>query len=109
MTDLIGGQIPFSVDTVSAAIPQLAGGKVKAIAVTTAKRSALLPNVPAMAESGFPGIDMDTWLIFAGPKGLPPAVRARLEKALAATVADPDTRAKLVAGGRGPPRAQPAS
>jgi tripartite-type tricarboxylate transporter receptor subunit TctC len=102
MTDLIGGQIPFSVDTVSAAIPQLAGGKVKAIAVTTAKRSALLPNVPAMAESGFPGIDMDTWLIFAGPKGLPPAVRARLEKALAATVADPDTRAKLVAAGLEP-------
>lgn len=72
MTDLIGGQIPFSVDTVSAAIPQLASGKVKAIAVTTARRSSLLPNVPAMAESGYPGIDMDTWLIFAGPRGCRP-------------------------------------
>jgi tripartite-type tricarboxylate transporter receptor subunit TctC len=102
MTDLIGGQIPFSVDTVSAAIPQLAGGKVKAIAVTTAKRSALLPAVPGMAESGYPGIDMDTWLVVAGPKGLPPAVKARLEKALAVTMADPDTRAKLVAAGLEP-------
>jgi tripartite-type tricarboxylate transporter receptor subunit TctC len=102
MTDLIGGQIPFSVDTVTAAIPQLAGGKVKAIVVTTAKRSSLLPNVPAMAESGYPGIDMDTWLIVAGPKGLPPAVKARLEKALATAIADPDTRSKLAAAGLEP-------
>jgi tripartite-type tricarboxylate transporter receptor subunit TctC len=102
MTDLIGGQIPFSVDTVSAAIPQLGSGKIKAIAVTTAKRSVLLPNVPTMAESGYPDINMDTWLIVAGPRGLPSAVKARLEKALAATMADPDTRAKLVALGLEP-------
>lgn len=102
MSDLIGGQIPFSVDTVSAAIPQLGNGKIKAIAVTTAKRSALLPNVPTMAESGYPDINMDTWLILAGPKGLPANVKARLEKALAVTMADPDTRAKLVAVGLEP-------
>ncbi|MBT2324190.1 tripartite tricarboxylate transporter substrate binding protein [Variovorax paradoxus] len=99
MTDLIGGQIPFSIDTVAAAIPQLKSGKVKAIAVTTAKRSNLLPGVPTMAESGYPDINMDTWLIVAAPKGLPAHVKAKLEKALAATVADPDTRAKLVAQG----------
>ena len=99
MTDLMGGQIPFSVDTVSAAIPQLKSGKIKAIAVTAAKRSALLPNVPTMAESGYPDIDMDTWLILAAPKGLPADVKARLEKALAVTMADADTRAKLVAQG----------
>jgi tripartite-type tricarboxylate transporter receptor subunit TctC len=102
MTDLIGGQIPFSVDTVSAAIPQLASGKIKAIAVTTAKRSALLPGVPTMAESGYPDINMDTWLIVTAPKGLPINVKSRLEKALAATMADPDTRAKLVALGLEP-------
>lgn len=99
MTDLMGGQIPFSVDTVSAAIPQLKSGKIKAIAVTTAKRSAFLPNVPTMAESGYPQIDMDTWLILAAPKGLPAEVKAKLEKALAAAIADPETRAKLVAQG----------
>lgn len=99
MTDLIGGQVPFAVDTVSAAIPQLRGGKIKAIAVTTGKRSALLPNVPTMSESGYPEIDMDTWLALAGPKGMPPEVKAKLEKALAAAMNDPDTRAKLVAQG----------
>ncbi|MDG6754551.1 tripartite tricarboxylate transporter substrate-binding protein, partial [Staphylococcus aureus] len=51
MTDLIGGKIPFSIDTVAAALPQVRAGKVKAIAVTTAKRSTLLPNVPTVAET----------------------------------------------------------
>ena len=102
MTDLMGGQVPFSVDTVSAAIPQLKSGKIKAIAVTTAKRSALLPDVPTMAESGYPEVNTDTWLVLAAPKGLPPEVKAKLEKALAATIADPDTRAKLSAQGMEP-------
>ncbi|WP_119157238.1 Bug family tripartite tricarboxylate transporter substrate binding protein [Caldimonas tepidiphila] len=98
MTDLIGGQIPFSVDTVSAAIPQLKAGKVKAIAVTTAKRSALLPDVPTFAESGY-ALDADTWLTIAAPRGLPPAVKAKLEKALAEVVAMPEVREKLVSVG----------
>jgi tripartite-type tricarboxylate transporter receptor subunit TctC len=102
MTDLMGGQVPFSVDTVSAAIPQLKSGKIKAIAVTTAKRSALLPDVPTMAESGYPEVNTDTWLVVVAPKGLPPEVKAKLEKALAATMADPDTRAKLSAQGMEP-------
>ncbi|BEP33679.1 tripartite tricarboxylate transporter substrate binding protein [Variovorax sp. V59] len=102
MTDLMGGQVPFSIDTVSAAIPQLKSGKIKAIAVTTAKRSTLLPDVPTMAESGYPEINTDSWLALAAPKGLPPDVKVRLEKALAATMADPDTRAKLAAQGLEP-------
>jgi len=102
MTDLMGGQVAFSVDTVSAAIPQLKSGKIKAIAVTTAKRSGLLPDVPSLAESGYPDIDMDSWLILAAPRGLPADAKARLEKALAATMADPDTRAKLSAQGLEP-------
>jgi len=102
MTDLMGGQIPFSIDTVSAAIPQLKNGKIKAIALTTAKRSALLPDVPTFAESGYAGIDMDSWLLLAAPKGLPAEVKAKLEKALAATIADPDTRAKLMGQGLEP-------
>ena len=99
MTDLMGGQIAFSIDTVSAAVTQLKSGKIKAIAVTTARRSALLPDVPTMAESGYADIDMDTWLMLAAPKGLPADVKARLEKALAVTMADPDTRARLNAQG----------
>ncbi len=102
MTDLMGGQIAFSIDTVSAAVTQLKSGKIKAIAVTTARRSALLPDVPTMAESGYADIDMDTWLMLAAPKGLPADVKARLEKALAVTMADPDTRARLNAQGLEP-------
>lgn len=102
MTDLMGGQVPFTVDTVSAAIPQLKTGKIKAIAVTTAKRSPLLPNVPTLAEAGYPDINLDTWLVVAAPRGLPPEVRAKLEKALATTVADPETKAKLTAQGMEP-------
>lgn len=99
MTDLMGGQIPFTVDTVSAAIPQLKSGKIKAIAVTTAKRSALLPTVPTLAESGYPGLAMDTWLAMVAPRGLPPAVKSRLELTLAQVVADPETRDKMLAVG----------
>jgi len=109
MTDLIGGQVPFSIDTVSAAIPQLKSGKIKAIAVTTAKRSTLLPDVPTMAESGYPEVNTDTWLVLVAPKGLPPEVKAKLEKALAATMADPDTRAKLSAQGLEPGYANSAA
>lgn len=101
MTDLMGGQVPFSVDTVSAAIAQLKTGKIKAIAVTTAKRSALLPNVPTFAESGF-AVDADTWIAVVAPRGLPPAVKAKLEKALADTVASAEVRDKLAAAGLEP-------
>ncbi len=99
MTDLIGGQIPFTVDTVAAAIPQVKSGKVKAIAVTTARRSTLLPEVPTAAESGFPGIDADTWLALVAPRGLPADVKQKLERALAEVMADPDTRKQLTHAG----------
>jgi tripartite-type tricarboxylate transporter receptor subunit TctC len=99
MVDLMGGQVPFTVDTVSAALPQLKDGKIKAIAVTAGKRSALLPKVPTLAESGYPGLEMDTWLALVAPRGLPPAVKARLELTLAQVVADPETRDKLIAAG----------
>ena len=98
MSDLMGGQIPFSVDTVAAAIPQLKSGKIKAIAVSTAKRSKLLPNVPTFAESGY-DVDADTWIAVVAPRGLPPAVHTRLEKALAETVASPEVRDQLIAAG----------
>lgn len=102
MTDLIGGQVPYSVDTVIAALPQLKAGKVKAIAVTTAKRSQQLPDVPSFAESGYPQVDADTWLMLAAPKGTPAAVRATLEKTLAGLLAKPEVRQLLLAQGAEP-------
>ena len=109
MTDLIGGQIPFSVDTVAAAIPQIKNGKIKAVAVTTAKRSSLLPDVPTFAEAGFKDIDMDTWLIVVGPKGMPANVKAKLEATLAEVAAAPDVQEKMKAQGFDPAYANSAA
>lgn len=99
MGDLIGGQIPFTVDTVAAALPQLKAGKIKAIAVTGATRATQLPEVPTVAENGFPGFAADSWLAVVAPRGLPADVRARLQKVLAEAMADPEMRNKLIASG----------
>ncbi|WP_406624158.1 Bug family tripartite tricarboxylate transporter substrate binding protein [Acidovorax sp. SDU_ACID1] len=99
MSDLIGGQIPFTIDTVAAALPQLKAGKIKAIAVTGESRATQLPNVPTVAESGFPGFSADSWLAIVGPRGLPADAKAALQKALAEVAADGETRDKLVASG----------
>jgi tripartite-type tricarboxylate transporter receptor subunit TctC len=95
MTDLLGGQIPLSFDTVVAAVPQIQTGKIKALAVTTAQRSSLLPDVPTIAESGYPGFDMGSWAALVGPKGMPADVKARLTKALETVMAMPAVQDKL--------------
>ncbi|MCR5868555.1 tripartite tricarboxylate transporter substrate binding protein [Aquincola sp. J276] len=102
MTDLIGGQVPFSVDTVTAALPQLKAGKVKAIAVTTARRASQLPDVPTFAEAGYPEVDADTWIMLVAPKGTPAPVRATLERTLAEILATPQAREALLAQGAEP-------
>ena len=97
ITDLIGGQIPFSVDTVAATLPHIKAGKIKPIAVTAAVRSSLLPNVPTVAEAGYPGFDADSWLAIVAPRGIPAEAKRRLATALADTMADPQVRDKLLA------------
>jgi tripartite-type tricarboxylate transporter receptor subunit TctC len=99
MTDLIAGQVPLSIDTVAAALPQLKAGKIKAIAVTGPTRAPQLPDVPTVAESGYPGFVADSWLALAAPRGLPPEARARLQKALAEVMSDPEVGEKLLGGG----------
>ncbi len=95
MTDLIGGQIPLSFDTSVAARPQMAAGKVKAIAVTTATRSPQMPQVPTVAELGFSGYEMVPWITIVTRRGMSNEARAKLEKALKETVLDPATRGEL--------------
>mgnify|MGYP000120147772 CR=1 FL=1 len=99
MNDLIGGQIPLAIDTITAAAPQIKAGKVKALAVTTARRSALLPDVPTAAEQGVSGVDIDAWSILATPRGLPPEVKRKLEQALADTLNDAEVRKQLLLNG----------
>jgi len=99
MTDLIGGQIPASFDTVVAAMPHAKAGKIRVLAVVGDKRSSQLPNVPTMAESGYPDVDIVSWIALVAPRGLPPEVKARLEKALGAAMALPDTQDSMRSGG----------
>lgn len=102
IADLIGGQIPFSVDTVAASLPHIRSGKLKAIAVTGSARASLLPDVPTVAEAGYPGFDADAWVAIAAPRGLPADVKAKLEAAVAKVMTDPEVRQKLLANGLEP-------
>ncbi len=74
LTDLMGGQINYSFDTMTAATPYVRSGKVFAIAQTRQKRSPAHPGVPTMAESGFPGFEATTWYGLAGPARMSPAL-----------------------------------
>lgn len=96
MTDLIGGQVPLLFDTVVAALPQLKAGKIKVLAVTTPQRSALLPQVPTLAESGYAGFDISSWVAIVGPAGLPADIKGRLEKELEAVMGNAELRERLV-------------
>ena len=78
LQDLMGGQIPVSINPIGELLPQLQGGKVRVLAVTGDKRSKFLPNVPTMAESGFPNIVISPWLGFFAPAKTPPDMVKRL-------------------------------
>src|SRR5581483_6952790 len=78
LQDLIGGQIPVSINPIGELLPQLQGGKVRVLAVTSPQRSKFLPEVPTMAESGFPNIVISPWLGFFAPAKTPPDLVKRL-------------------------------
>lgn len=95
MADLLGNQIPLSIDTLVAGLPQIKAGKARAVALTGSARSALVPDVPTVAESGLANYDFETWFGVVLPKGTPAPIVARLSKEIEAVMAEPDTRAKL--------------
>ena len=81
--DLLGGQLLLSVESsLTSAAPNVQSGKLKAIAITSATRSPLLPNVPTVAEQGFPGFDVPTWVGLIGPANLPKDVLSTLNRAV---------------------------
>lgn len=95
MTDLIGNQIPLSIDTLVASLPQIKAGKARAVALTGSARSQLVPDVPTVAESGVAGYDFETWFGVVMPQGTPAPIVNRMSKEIQAVMAEPDTRAKL--------------
>jgi tripartite-type tricarboxylate transporter receptor subunit TctC len=90
-TDLIAGQIPVGIDVITAFVPMVKAGQIKALAVTTRTRSPLLPDVPTVVELGFPQLVAENYFGVSGPAGLPKEVTDKLAKALADIVADPVT------------------
>jgi len=99
MSDLIGGQVQVSFDTLVVAAPQMRAGKVKALAMLTKDRTSLFPEVPTVAESGYPGFDVGTWVAMASAAGTPEAVIRKLREEVTAIVSQKDIIARFEALG----------
>ena len=99
MTDLLGGQIDYSFETMASASPHVAAGKLVAIAQTRLRRSPAQPNVPTMAEQGYAGFDASTWYGLVGPAGMDPAFVARLNTDLNTILRQPDVVEKMTSYG----------
>ena len=107
-TDLLGGQIHMSFDTITPVLAHIKAGKLRALAVTTAKRSAALPNVPTLDEAGLKGFDLGTWFGLLAPASTPTPVVDRLSQELVRIVARADFQKKLEDIGASPVGNSPA-
>jgi len=107
MSDLIGGQIQLMFDNLASSLAQVRAGKVRALAVTTAKRSGLAPDLPTIAESGLPGFDINTWFGIFVPSGTPREIVDRLHAEFVKALAAPDIREKMLNLGAEPVGSRP--
>lgn len=107
MVDLIGGQTDFMFD--NGAVPQIQGGKVRGLAVASEHRLAAVPDIPTFAELGWPTMQLSTWFGLAAPKGTPPAVVERLNKAMTAVLQRPEVVKRLQEMGAEPKTSTPAA
>ena len=96
MTDLLGNQVDSSWMNINTAMPQIVAGKLRPLAITSAKRSPLLPNVPSLEESGIKEANVYSWQAVVAPKGLPADVKAKLHAAIVASLNDPAVKPKLL-------------
>ena len=94
-TDLIGGQVTISFDTVTPVLPHIKAGRLKALAVTTGKRSSALPDVPTLAEAGLKGFDIGTWFGVLAPVATPKDIVARLNLEAVKIIQSPDFRKRM--------------
>jgi tripartite-type tricarboxylate transporter receptor subunit TctC len=96
MSDLIAGQVDATFMNINTGLPNIKGGKLRALAITSTKRSPLLPDVPTMEELGYKGVTVYSWQAFAAPKGLPADIKAKLHEGLVAGLNDPTVKPKLL-------------
>ena len=97
--DLMGGQVDMMFEQMYAAMPSIKGGRLRALAITSKTRSALLPDLPTMGEAGFPAVEVLNWQGIIGPKGLPVEIVKTLNAAGNKALQDPDVRAKMLEQG----------
>lgn len=98
-TDIIGGQVNFGMLPLVVAAPHIKSGKLRAIAVTTAKRNSAFPEVPTLAESGLPGFEFESWVAVIGPAGMPALVVADAYRRIRETMAHKEVQASFLAQG----------
>jgi tripartite-type tricarboxylate transporter receptor subunit TctC len=96
MQDLLGGTVDATFMNINTGLPNIKAGKLRALAVTSNKRSPLLPDVPSMEELGIKGVTVYSWQAFAAPKGLPADIKAKLHDAVVAGLNDPAVKPKLL-------------
>lgn len=102
LTDLIGGQVEYMFDNMPSAWPHVESGKLRALAVTTAERSATAPQLPTMQEEGFSDFDVSSWFGVIGPKGLPQEAIDKLNKAIREALAKPEVKERFAGLGAVP-------
>ena len=95
VADVSSGQVTFMFDQITAALPLVQAGKLKLLAVTTAKRMALAPQLPTMAEAGVPGFEMASWQAVYAPKDLPKPIAQRLSTEIAKILQMPDIKQRI--------------
>lgn len=108
LVDTMAGMVDMSFPVLSAAVPHLQSGKLRAIGVTGPKRSALLPNVPSLQEAGVPGYSFETWFMVFAPANTPKPVIDKLNAALNKAISAPELKDKLVRDGFDPVPSTPA-
>ena len=99
LIDLVSGQVQVMFDNLPSSLPQIKAGKLRAIAVTSLKRSPALPDVPTISESGLPGFEASSWFGLLAPAGTPPAVVTRLNAEVNKWLQSPEGREQLLAQG----------
>lgn len=99
VTDLVNKQLDVHFEPIPSGLPLVKAGRLKALAVTSASRSSLAPDVPTVAEAGYPGFESGAWVAFFAPAGTPKEVVARLHAEIARALQSPDVREKLAQSG----------
>ena len=95
MTDVMGGQIELQFDQMATSLPQVRAGRVRALAVTSSKRAAALPEIPTISESGVPAFETTAWFGLLGPARMPPALVMQINAAVHKVLADREVDKKL--------------